>query len=79
MLFDVLLIMFELFGDGVWCVFNDVDLVLLFVCGGSYYVVLIVKYWIESIVKLLVSVEIVSEFCYCDSVLNLCMLVVVVL
>ncbi|MCM3012028.1 SIS domain-containing protein, partial [Bacillus subtilis] len=69
-LLDVSSIMPELFGDGAWRVFNDVDSVLLLACGGSYHAALTAKYWIESIAKLPASVEIASEFRYRDSVPN---------
>ncbi|HGF4017222.1 glutamine--fructose-6-phosphate transaminase (isomerizing) [Burkholderia cenocepacia] len=77
-LLDVSSIMPELFGDGAWRVFNDVDSVLLLACGGSYHAALTAKYWIESIAKLPASVEIASEFRYRDSVPNPRTLVVAV-
>ncbi|MBU9628406.1 glutamine--fructose-6-phosphate transaminase (isomerizing) [Burkholderia multivorans] len=77
-LLDVMSIMPELFGDGAWRVFNDVDSVLLLACGGSYHAALTAKYWIESIAKLPTNVEIASEFRYRDSVPNPRTLVVAV-
>ncbi|MCA8410980.1 MAG: glutamine--fructose-6-phosphate transaminase (isomerizing) [Burkholderia multivorans] len=77
-LLDVTSIMPELFGDGAWRVFNDVDSVLLLACGGSYHAALTAKYWIESIAKLPTNVEIASEFRYRDSVPNPHTLVVAV-
>ncbi|CAM2179659.1 L-glutamine--D-fructose-6-phosphate aminotransferase [Burkholderia latens] len=77
-LLDVASIMPELFGDGAWRVFNDVDSVLLLACGGSYHAALTAKYWIESLAKLSASVEIASEFRYRDSVPNPRTLVVAV-
>ncbi|MCA8372874.1 glutamine--fructose-6-phosphate transaminase (isomerizing) [Burkholderia multivorans] len=77
-LLDVASIMPELFGDGAWRVFNDVDSVLLLACGGSYHAALTAKYWIESIAKLPTNVEIASEFRYRDSVPNPRTLVVAV-
>ena len=77
-LLDVSSIMPELFGDGAWRVFNDVDSVLLLACGGSYHAALTAKYWIESIAKLPASVEIASEFRYRDNVPNPRTLVVAV-
>ncbi|MCA8312887.1 glutamine--fructose-6-phosphate transaminase (isomerizing) [Burkholderia multivorans] len=77
-LLDVTSIMPELFGDGAWRVFNDVDSVLLLACGGSYHAALTAKYWIESIAKLPTNVEIASEFRYRDSVPNPRTLVVAV-
>ncbi|MBU9132333.1 glutamine--fructose-6-phosphate transaminase (isomerizing) [Burkholderia multivorans] len=77
-LLDVTSIMPELFGDGAWRVFNDVDSVLLLACGGSYHAAVTAKYWIESIAKLPTNVEIASEFRYRDSVPNPRTLVVAV-
>ncbi|CAM2166774.1 Glutamine--fructose-6-phosphate aminotransferase (isomerizing) [Burkholderia cepacia] len=77
-LLDVSSIMPELFGDGAWRVFNDVDSVLLLACGGSYHAALTAKYWIESIAKLPASVENASEFRYRDNVPNPRTLVVAV-
>ncbi|MBR8102302.1 glutamine--fructose-6-phosphate transaminase (isomerizing) [Burkholderia multivorans] len=77
-LLDVTSIMPELFGDGAWRMFNDVDSVLLLACGGSYHAALTAKYWIESIAKLPTNVEIASEFRYRDSVPNPRTLVVAV-
>ncbi|HDR8916765.1 TPA: glutamine--fructose-6-phosphate transaminase (isomerizing) [Burkholderia multivorans] len=77
-LLDVTSIMPELFGDGAWRVFNDIDSVLLLACGGSYHAALTAKYWIESIAKLPTNVEIASEFRYRDSVPNPRTLVVAV-
>ncbi|HVL75635.1 MAG TPA: glutamine--fructose-6-phosphate transaminase (isomerizing) [Noviherbaspirillum sp.] len=63
-------IMPELFGDGAYKVFKQVDSVLILACGTSYYAGLTAKYWIESIAKLPVNVEIASEYRYRDSVPN---------
>ncbi|VVE87647.1 glutamine--fructose-6-phosphate transaminase (isomerizing) [Pandoraea bronchicola] len=75
---DVTSIMPELFGDNAWRVFNAVDSVLLLACGGSYHAALTAKYWIESLARLPVSVEIASEYRYRDSVANPKTLVVAV-
>ena len=61
-------IMPELFGDNAYKIFKDIDRVLILACGTSYYAGLTAKYWIESIAKLPVNVEIASEFRYRDSV-----------
>ncbi|MTW11947.1 glutamine--fructose-6-phosphate transaminase (isomerizing) [Pseudoduganella eburnea] len=61
-------IMPELFGDGAYKVFKEIDRVLILACGTSYYAGLTAKYWIESIAKVPVSVEIASEYRYRDSV-----------
>jgi glutamine---fructose-6-phosphate transaminase (isomerizing) len=60
----------ELFGDKAAEVFNDIDSVLILACGTSYYAGLTAKYWIESIAKIQVNVEIASEYRYRDSVPN---------
>lgn len=61
-------IMPELFGDEAFRVFKEIDRVLILACGTSYYSGLTAKYWIESVAKLPVSVEIASEYRYRDSV-----------
>ena len=61
-------IMPELFGDGAYNVFKQIDRVLILACGTSYYSGLTAKYWIESVAKIPVNVEIASEYRYRDSV-----------
>jgi glutamine---fructose-6-phosphate transaminase (isomerizing) len=63
-------IMPELFGDQAYKVFKKIDSVLILACGTSYYAGLTAKYWIESIARLPVNVEIASEYRYRDSVPN---------
>ena len=63
-------IMPELFGDKAHGVFKKIDSVLILACGTSYYAGLTAKYWIESIAKLPVNVEIASEYRYRESVPN---------
>ncbi|MFZ6649663.1 glutamine--fructose-6-phosphate transaminase (isomerizing) [Undibacterium sp. TJN25] len=63
-------IMPELFGDKAYNIFKQVDSVLILACGTSYYAGLTAKYWIESIAKIAVNVEIASEYRYRDSVPN---------
>jgi glutamine---fructose-6-phosphate transaminase (isomerizing) len=58
----------ELFGDGAYKVFKDVDSVLILACGTSYYSGSAAKYWLESIARIPTSVEIASEYRYRDSV-----------
>ncbi|MDQ8035286.1 MAG: glutamine--fructose-6-phosphate transaminase (isomerizing), partial [Bordetella sp.] len=60
----------ELFGDKAYKVFKDIDRLLILACGTSYYAGLTAKYWIESIAKIPVAVEIASEYRYRDSVPN---------
>src|SRR6185295_2246226 len=61
-------IMPELFGDGAFKVFKEIDRVLILACGTSYYAGSTAKYWIESIAKIKTDVEIASEYRYRDSV-----------
>ena len=63
-------IMPELFGDKAYGVFKQIDNVLILACGTSYYAGMTAKYWIESIAKIPVNVEIASEYRYRDSVPN---------
>ncbi|WP_077033607.1 glutamine--fructose-6-phosphate transaminase (isomerizing) [Pelomonas sp. KK5] len=58
----------ELFGDGAYRVFNEIDKVLILACGTSSYSGLTAKYWLESIAKIPTSVEIASEYRYRESV-----------
>ncbi|GAP38563.1 glutamine--fructose-6-phosphate transaminase (isomerizing) [Piscinibacter sakaiensis] len=58
----------ELFGDGAWRVFKEVDRVLILACGTSYYSGSVAKYWLESLARIPTSVEIASEYRYRDSV-----------
>jgi glucosamine--fructose-6-phosphate aminotransferase (isomerizing) len=63
-------IMPELFGDNAYKIFKQIDRVLILACGTSYYAGLTAKYWIESVARVPVSVEIASEYRYRDSVPN---------
>ncbi len=58
----------ELFGDGAYRVFKEVDRVLILACGTSSYAGMTAKYWLESIAGIPTSVEIASEYRYRDSV-----------
>lgn len=60
----------ELFGDGAYRIFKDVDSVLILACGTSYYSGCTAKYWLESIAKIPTQVEIASEYRYRESVPN---------
>ena len=60
----------ELFGDGAYRVFKDVEQVLILACGTSYYSGSTAKYWLEAIAGIPTSVEIASEYRYRDSVPN---------
>ncbi|MBO1114743.1 glutamine--fructose-6-phosphate transaminase (isomerizing) [Bordetella petrii] len=60
----------ELFGDGAHKIFKEIDSLLILACGTSYYAGLTAKYWIESIARIPVAVEIASEYRYRDSVPN---------
>ena len=74
----VISIMPELFGDGAYKVFKQIDSVLILACGTSYYAGLTAKYWIEAIAKIPVNVEIASEYRYRESVPNSNALVVTI-
>ncbi len=63
-------IMPELFGDQAHKIFKKANSVLILACGTSYYSGLTAKYWLESIAKIPVNVEIASEYRYRDSVPN---------
>ncbi len=58
----------ELFGDGAYRVFKDIDRVLILACGTSSYSGMTAKYWLESIAGIPAAVEIASEYRYRDSV-----------
>ena len=60
----------ELFGDGAYGIFKQVDQVLILACGTSYYAGSVAKYWLESIARIPTSVEIASEYRYRESVPN---------
>lgn len=60
----------ELFGAEAQHVFENIDNLLIIACGTSYYAGLTARYWIESMVKIPVNVEIASEYRYRDSIAN---------
>lgn len=60
----------ELFGDGAYKIFRDIDSVLILACGTSYYAGCTAKYWIEAIAGIPTQVEIASEYRYRTSVPN---------
>ncbi len=60
----------ELFGDGAYSAFKEVDQVLILACGTSYYAGSVARYWLESIAKIPTSIEVASEYRYRDSVPN---------
>jgi glucosamine--fructose-6-phosphate aminotransferase (isomerizing) len=68
----------ELFGDGAYRAFKDVDQVLILACGTSYYAGSVARYWLESIAKIPTSIEVASEYRYRDSVPNPLTLVVTI-
>jgi len=67
-----------LFGDPKGASLRKAKSVLILACGTSYYSGLVAKYWIESLARLPVQVEIASEYRYRDSVPDPHALVVVV-
>ena len=60
----------ELFGDGAYRVFRDIEQVLILACGTSYYSGSVAKYWLEGIARIPTAVEVASEYRYRDSVPN---------
>jgi glucosamine--fructose-6-phosphate aminotransferase (isomerizing) len=67
-----------LFGDPKGKLLRGVDSVLILACGTSYYSGLTARYWIESLARIPVQVEVASEYRYRESVPNANALVVVV-
>ncbi len=68
----------ELFKDARGKALRDVKSVLILACGTSYYSGLTAKYWIESLARIPVQVEVASEYRYRDSVPDAKTLVVLV-
>ena len=66
------------FGARAGEVFDGVRRVLILACGTSYHAGLVARYWIESIAKISVTVEIASEYRYRESVPDADTLVVVI-
>ena len=58
----------ELFGDGAYRIFKDIDRVLILACGTSFYSGSTARYWLESIAAIPTTVEVASEYRYRDSV-----------
>ena len=59
-----------LFGAEAGRVLSEADAILILAAGTSYYAGLTAKYWIETIAKVPVAVEIASEYRYRESVPN---------
>ena len=57
-----------LFGAEAAAVFERTKQVLILACGTSYHSGMVAKYWLESVAKIPVSVEIASEYRYRESV-----------
>lgn len=58
----------EFFGTKALNIFKQVQYITILACGTSYYAGLTAKYWIETIAKISVNVEIASEYRYRNSV-----------
>jgi glutamine---fructose-6-phosphate transaminase (isomerizing) len=56
------------FGSEAEGIFQNIDRILILACGTSYHAGLTARYWLESIAKIPVSVEVASEYRYRDSV-----------
>jgi len=67
-----------LFGAQAAGVFPAISGVRILACGTSFYAGLTAKYWIESIARVPVDVEVASEYRYRDSVPDPAALVVVI-
>ena len=68
----------ELFGDGAYRCFKEIDSVLILACGTSYYSGCTAKYWLEDIAQIPTQVEVASEYRYRNSVPNARTLVVTI-
>ena len=68
----------ELLGKSAKKTLADVNSILILAAGTSYYAGLTAKYWIESIAKIPVNVEIASEYRYRSSVPNVNQLVITI-
>ncbi len=60
----------ELFGDGAYRIFKEIDSILILACGTSYYAGMTAKYWLEGFARIPTNVEVASEYRYRDSVPN---------
>ena len=60
----------ELFGDGAYRCFKEIDSILILACGTSYYSGCTAKYWLEDIARIPTQVEVASEYRYRSSVPN---------
>ena len=67
-----------LFGAEAEALFRNIDGILILAAGTSYHAGLTAKYWLESIAKVPVSVEIASEYRYRESVANLKQLIITI-
>ena len=67
-----------LFGVEAEALFRSIDGILILAAGTSYHAGLTAKYWIESVAKIPVSVEIASEYRYRESVANLKQLIITI-
>ena len=68
----------ELLGKKAKKILSNVDSVLILAAGTSYYAGLTAKYWMESLAKIPVNVEIASEYRYRTSVPNKNQLIVTI-
>ena len=58
----------ELFGDAAVEVFGRTRQILILACGTSFHAGCVARYWLESIARIPVNVEIASEYRYRQSV-----------
>lgn len=60
----------EIFGVKASDIFPHIDRIQIIACGTSYHAGLVASYWLESIARLPVKVDIASEFRYRNSVIE---------
>jgi glutamine---fructose-6-phosphate transaminase (isomerizing) len=58
----------ELFGAQAKEIFEQIDSINIIACGTSYHAGMVARYWIESLARIPVTVEVASEYRYRDSV-----------
>lgn len=60
----------DMLGHNTNAVLSDIKRVQIIACGTSYHAGLVARYWIESIAKIPVTVDVASEFRYRDSIME---------
>lgn len=75
---NINLISTSIFGEPANKVFQKIDSILVLACGTSYYAGITARYWLESIARVPVTVEVASEYRYRNSVTSSRILVVAI-